>query len=162
MAAELSPERIPSAIRSAIRAVCPEDASAISKILQQAPEAVFWPETSVKEVLAWAGVLAIASEVNGTIVGLLIGRQTGDQAEILNLAVAPSSRRRGEGGALLNAAFDSFRSRGVSRVFLEVRESNTLAIAFYEKRGFFKTGRRERYYQDPPEAAIVMERQLSA
>ena len=162
MAAELSPERALSLAGSAIRPVRPEDASAVSEILHHAPEAVFWPEASVKEVLTWTSILAIASERDGKIAGFLIGRQTGEQAEILNLAVAPANRRTGEGGALLKAACESFRSRGVSRVFLEVRESNSLAIAFYEKRGFSRTARRDRYYQDPAEAALVMERQLIA
>jgi ribosomal-protein-alanine N-acetyltransferase len=46
-------------------------------------------------------------------------------------------------------------------VFLEVRESNRAAIAFYDKHGFAKTGRRVRYYQDPVEAAILMEKKLT-
>src|SRR6266853_1984719 len=66
-------------------------------------------------------------------------------AEILNLAVIPVKRRKGEGGALLKAAVEALRARKVSRVFLEVRESNEAGIAFYEKQGFSKTGRRAGY-----------------
>jgi [ribosomal protein S18]-alanine N-acetyltransferase len=152
MAAEMRQARALSAIRS-LRA---EDAPAVADILRQAPEAVFWPEASVREVLQWPGVLAIAGETSGQLTGFLIARQAGDEAEILNLAVARAERRRGEGGALLCAAVESFRSRGVSRVFLEVRELNGPAIAFYEKYGFSKTSRRERYYRDHSEAALVM------
>jgi ribosomal-protein-alanine N-acetyltransferase len=140
----------------------PEDAAAVAGILRQAPEAVFWPEASVKEVLKWKGTLAIASEADGRVLGFLIGRQAGDEAEILNLAVAPATRRRGEGSSLLNAAFESFRACGVSRVFLEVRESNAAAIAFYSKHGFSQTGKREGYYRDPSESAVVMARKLTA
>jgi len=46
-------------------------------------------------------------------------------------------------------------------VFLDVRESNESAIAFYEKWGFCKKGRRAGYYHDPEEAAIVMEMKLT-
>jgi ribosomal protein S18 acetylase RimI-like enzyme len=56
---------------------------------------------------------------------------------------------------------DEFRARQVSRVFLEVRESNEAGIAFYRKHGFSNTGRRAGYYRDPDEAAIVMEMKLS-
>ena len=147
--------------RSAIRALLPEDATGASEILRQSPEAVFWPETSVREVLEWKGVLGLASEAKGEVVGFLIGRQVREDAEVLNLAVTPESRRRGEGGALLRAAVVEFRKRGVRRVFLEVRESNTAGIAFYAKHSFSQAGRRERYYRDPVEAAIVMEIRLT-
>jgi len=143
--------------RSAIRALRPEDARAVAEILRQSPEAVFWPEASVREVLEWKGVLGLASEVRGEVVAFLIARQVKDEAEVLNLAVAPENRRRGEGGALLRAAVVEFRKRGVRRVFLEVRESNAAGIAFYRKHSFSQAGRRERYYREPVEAAIVME-----
>jgi ribosomal-protein-alanine acetyltransferase len=157
MATELRPERP----RSRLRRLRAEDPQAVAEILRQSPEAVFWPEASVKEVLEWKGILGIASEAAGRVVGFLIGRQTGEEAEVLNLAVAPGNRRRGKGGGLLKMAVEELRTRGVSRVFLEVRESNATGIAFYEKHGFSKTGRRQGYYRDPCEAAIVMERKLT-
>ena len=147
--------------RSAIRALLPEDAGSVANILLQSPEAVFWPETSVREVLEWKGILGLASEAKGEVVAFLIARQVRDEAEVLNLAVSPESRRRGEGGDLLRAAVVEFRRRGASRVLLEVRESNSAGIAFYAKHNFLKVGRREGYYRDPVEAAIVMEIRLS-
>ncbi len=157
MATELRPEPW----KSGLRRLSAEDAEAVAEILRQSPEAVFWPEASVKEVLQWKGTLGIATEAAAKVSGFLIGRQAGDEAEVLNLAVAPGSRRKGEGGALLKTAVEEFRTRGISRVFLEVRESNAAGIAFYGKHGFSKTGRREGYYRDPSEAAIVMERKLT-
>ena len=143
--------------RSAIRELRPEDTGAVAEILRKSPEAVFWAEASVREVLEWNGVLGLASEVRGEVAGFLIARQVRDEAEVLNLAVAPESRRKGEGGALLTAAVVEFRKRGVPRVFLEVRESNATGIAFYQKHSFSQAGRREGYYREPVEAAIVME-----
>lgn len=157
MATELRRERS----EPVIRVLCAEDAAFVAEILRQAPEAVFWPEASVKKVLEWKGALAIASEAEGKLRGFLIARQAGDEAEILNLAVALESRRSGVGGALLSASIESLRARGVVRVFLEVRESNTAAIAFYAKHGFTESGRRENYYRDPRESAVVMQRKLA-
>lgn len=147
--------------RSAIRTLRPEDAGAVSEILRRSPEAVFWPEASVREALTWEGILGLASEARGEVVGFLIARQVRDEAEVLNLAVTPQSRRKGEGGALLKTAVVEFRKRGVSRVFLEVRESNASGIAFYRKHSFSQVGRRDGYYRDPVEAAIVMEIRLT-
>lgn len=102
------------------------------------------------------------SEDENKVNAFIIGRQVADEAEILNLAVILPKRRRGEGAGLLKAALEEFRARHVSRVFLEVRESNESAIAFYAGHGFSKTGRRAGYYHDPEEAAIVMEIKLVA
>lgn len=147
--------------RSPIRALRVEDAEAVAEILRKSPEAVFWPEASVREVLAWDGVLGLAREATMEVVAFLIARQIREEAEILNLAVTPQSRRKGHGGALLRTAVVELRKPGASRVFLEVRESNAAGIAFYSKHGFSKVGRRESYYRDPVEAAIVMEIRLA-
>src|SRR5216684_590625 len=81
--------------------------------------------------------------------------------EALSLAVEPERRGKGEGGELLKKALEELRASGTRRVFLEVRESNETGIAFYAKRGFVKTGRREGYYREPEEAAVVMELKLT-
>jgi ribosomal-protein-alanine N-acetyltransferase len=147
-------------VEAVIREFRAEDASEVTRILREAPEAANWTEESYRESLELPGIAAFVSEGDGGVTGFLIGRHVADEAEILNLAVAPLARRRGEAGRLLKAAMHEFQARGVSRVFLEVRESNVTGITFYERRGFFKTGRRAGYYRDPEEAAIVMEMKL--
>ena len=145
-----------------IRSFRVEDAPAAYEVLKCSPEASQWTELGFKELLGWRGVLALVSEHDKEIVGFLIGRQVAGEAEILNLVVAPTSRRKGEGRALVKAALEEFRAGQVSRVFLEVRESNKTGITFYEKQGFSRTGRRSSYYHHPDEAAIIMEMNLGA
>ena len=157
MAAETQRERA----QGTIRAFRPTDVAAVTTILREAPEAANWPEESYHEALNWPGTVAFVSEEEGKVSGFILGRQVADEAEILNLAVTVACRRRGQGGALLKAALAGFQSRGVSRVFLEVCESNDRGIAFYEKQGFSQRGRRAGYYRDPDEAAIVMEKKLA-
>jgi ribosomal-protein-alanine N-acetyltransferase len=89
-----------------------------------------------------------------------MGREAVDEAEVFTFAVAPKYRRKGHGAALISAAIEGMRLRGVKRVFLEVRESNLGAIAFYEAFGFSKIGYRKNYYRFPDEAAISMGRGL--
>jgi ribosomal-protein-alanine N-acetyltransferase len=141
-----------------IRACRAEDVGDISNILQQSPEAAAWSAESLRKSLSWPGVLALISEEEGKTTGFILGRHSAGEGEILNLAVTPARRRKGGGGALLKAALEEFSARGVSRVFLEVRESNEAAIAFYGKHGFSKTGTRPGYYREPNEAAIVMQK----
>jgi ribosomal-protein-alanine N-acetyltransferase len=157
MAAETKREQV----AATIRVFLPADAAAVTEILKGSPEASQWTEWGFRELLGWRGVLALVSEDDRKVIGFIIGRQVGGEAEILNAAVIVARRRKGEGGALLKAVMDEFRARRVSRVFLEVRESNEAGIAFYQKHGFSKTGRRAGYYRDPDEAAIVMEMKLA-
>jgi ribosomal-protein-alanine N-acetyltransferase len=149
-------------VDATIRAFRETDAAAVTEILRDSPEASQWTEWGFKELLGWRGVLALVSEGDRKVTGFLVGREVAGEAEILNLAVLVAKRRRGEGGALLQAAMDELRARKVSRVFLEVRESNEGGIAFYVRHGFSKTGKRASYYHDPEETAIVMEMKLGA
>ena len=90
------------------------------------------------------------AELHGQITGFLVSRRVDDdEVEVLNLAVDPEFRRRGVGSQLL-------RHIDSKHVFLEVRESNEAAQSLYRKLGFDEIGRREKYYDDPVEAAIVM------
>ena len=157
MEAETKREQVGTTIRTFL----PGDVTAVTDILRSSPEAAQWTEWGFRELLGWGGVLALVSEGDKKIIGFIIGRQVGDEAEILNLAVMQAKRRKGEGGALLKAAMDEFRARQVSRVFLEIRESNERGTAFYAKHGFSEAGRRAGYYRDPEEAAIVMEEKLA-
>ena len=77
-------------------------------------------------------------------------------AEILDLRVLPSCRRRGYGRQLLEAALQALAP--VKRVDLEVRASNEAALGLYRAFGFCETGHRPQYYVTPGgrEDAILM------
>jgi [ribosomal protein S18]-alanine N-acetyltransferase len=90
----------------------------------------------------------------GKIVGYLICSRYADVWHLMNIAVDPPARQRGIGGALLEEMLEQ-AGRGESYT-LEVRPSNTHAIALYERFGFRAAGTRRRYYQDTGEDAMVM------
>jgi ribosomal-protein-alanine N-acetyltransferase len=144
-----------------VRRFRPEDVEAVTAIGNEAPEAATWSRESYRKFAEENGSLALVLGTNGRISGFLVGRWVRDQAEVLNLAVSSKHRRKGEGTALLAAAFVEFALHSVRSVYLEVRESNTGAIAFYEKHGFAKTGLRKGYYREPDEGAVTMEKKLT-
>lgn len=145
-----------------VRSFHSQDADAVMAISAQSPEAANWSKESYLRFAGEAGSLALVLEADGEPRGLLVGRIVADQAELLNLAVNASHRREGAGTALLAQALQQWHSQGAKSVYLEVRESNTDALAFYEKHGFAKIGRRPGYYRVPDEAALTLVKKFTA
>ena len=150
-----------AAANGTIRAMRREDVAAVSAILAESPEAANWNVQSLPESLNWPGMVALVGESGRAVMGFVMARQTADEAEILNIAVASLARGKGIGGHLLEAALKEFAVHNVCRIFLEVRESNGTAKRFYERAGFVQTGKRAKYYRDPEEAAVLMEKRYS-
>ena len=79
-----------------------------------------------------------------------------EEAHITNIAVTPKYRRLHIGEALLKTIINHCYSNMVKFITLEVRVSNTPAIALYQKYGFKSLGTRKGYYQDNNEDALIM------
>jgi [ribosomal protein S18]-alanine N-acetyltransferase len=148
-----------------IRAYRPisEDAAAASAILRECKEGAPWSEGALgPSSFDLASMVAFFSEVARAPAGFIIGRRAADEGEILNLAVSSSSRRQGLAKALVHRILADFAKHSVVKVFLEVRESNSAAIALYEKLGFRRVGMRQGYYRDPSESALVYSKPLDS
>ncbi|MFL5862025.1 MAG: ribosomal protein S18-alanine N-acetyltransferase [Solirubrobacteraceae bacterium] len=92
------------------------------------------------------------------LMGYLICARYDRVWHLMNIAVDPSLRRRGVGRALLEQLIE--RAGRDCQYTLEVRTSNTPAIALYERFGFRSAGTRPRYYRDNGEDAVIMWRTL--
>ena len=142
-----------------VRRLTAPDIEAVVEIQEQSREASQWSREGYARAAAGEFPGWVAA-IDGRVVGFLVMRSAADETEILNLAVEPQDRRRGVAGALLGAALEVSRAGGALRAFLEVRESNVGAIAFYQRHGFTLEGRRARYYSNPAEDALVLRRSL--
>ena len=69
-------------------------------------------------------------------------------ARLYSIAVAREARGAGVGEALLASAERTARARGSRALRLEVRTDNAAAQRLYERRGYCRFGRKERYYED--------------
>jgi len=145
-----------------IRALAPSDLDAVLAIQSSCPEAAQWSRADYERVCAAAesSTRAWVAISDAQLAGFILIRRAADEIEILNLAVAPGARRTGIASSLLHAALEPARNAGVRRAFLEVRESNAGAIAFYLHHGFTRTGRRPNYYSAPAEAALILSREI--
>jgi [ribosomal protein S18]-alanine N-acetyltransferase len=134
-----------------IRPATVQDLSAMAAIQGLSPEASHWnPATYLQYICT-------VCELDGRVQGFVVVRAVGGgENEVLNLAVDPVARRRGVAKALLAQAFGAIPGCW----FLEVRESNAVAIGLYQSLGFVAAGTRPGYYSDgpngSPEPAIVM------
>lgn len=96
------------------------------------------------------------------VAGFLILSAVLDEAEILEVAVSEDLRRNGIGSELMDEVFVWCAENGISHIFLEVRESNSPARAYYKKYGFVENGVRKNYYSHPVENAVLMSREFPA
>jgi ribosomal-protein-alanine N-acetyltransferase len=121
-----------------------------------------WPENSYyhdlernPDALLW--VAEINSPDNGSkVVGVIDIWLILDEAHIATLAVHPDYRGRRIGARLLIKVLEEAVNRGASRAMLEVRASNQIAQALYKNYGFEIVNRRQRYYRDNNEDALLM------
>ncbi len=128
-------------------------------VIEQAAQAHPWTEGHFQSSLNSSHHCYVLSG-GDQIVAYAIISTAADEAELLNITVAPSTQRQGLGGLLLEQLSQSF-SDAIHTLFLEVRVSNQAAIGLYETLGFNELGVRPNYY--PPttssgrrEDAIIM------
>lgn len=97
-------------------------------------------------------VLTAASQVIGYC-GMHIAA---DEAYIANIAVLPEHQGKGCGKKLTSHLVKTAKEKGCSFITLEVRPSNTKAVALYKNLGFEENGRRKGFYTSPTEDALIM------
>lgn len=116
-----------------------------------------WPERSfLFEVTDNPASRCWVAELDGHLVGMLVLWKIIDEAHIATLATHPEFRRQGIAEQLLIVALENAYVEGVRSALLEVRSGNIAAQILYRKFGFEEVGRRERYYKDNNEDAILM------
>lgn len=101
-------------------------------------------------------VVYLQQEPTSVLVGYAVYWLVGPELHLLNLAVAPAWRRQGIGRALLTEALRRGREAGAEIAWLEVRPSNTAALALYHSLGFRQVMVRKRYYESGEDALILM------
>jgi ribosomal-protein-alanine N-acetyltransferase len=125
---------------------------AIEQSVQGAP----WNEETFKMCfeMAYDGWVV---EQDNRIAGYIVVSLQTDECHILNLCVAREYQRQGLGRKLLEYGLDQAKNRQMGIAYLEVRRSNSRAIALYRKMKFLMIGERKNYYQtvNGPEDALI-------
>jgi [ribosomal protein S18]-alanine N-acetyltransferase len=96
------------------------------------------------------------ADLDGLVIGMVVAWLIVDEIHIATIAIHPDFRKQGFGEKLLLHVLRSAKADGAVSSFLEVREGNDAAIKMYRKFGYIESGRREGYYKDNGEDAILM------
>ena len=119
-----------------------------------------WNEAMLEEELYNdTASFLVAEGPDGTVVGYAGLHVILDEGYIDNVAVRPDQRRPGIADRLLEV-FCRFGAAHLRFLTLEVRPSNTAAVALYEKHGFREAGRRRDYYDAPREDALLLTKEF--
>jgi ribosomal-protein-alanine N-acetyltransferase len=134
-----------------------DDVDRIMDVMTAAFSAEFgeaWNRRQISDALLLSGTHYALIAHDGTLhpqqdqtaAGFYLSRGLFDEEELLLFAIAPESRRRGLGHALLRQFIENARQRGKKRLFLEMRRNNPAGI-LYASHGFQAVGIRPRYYR---------------
>jgi ribosomal-protein-alanine N-acetyltransferase len=116
-----------------------------------------WPERSFQfELTDNPASRYWVADLDGCVVGMVVAWLIVDEIHIATIATHPDFRKQGIGEKLLSFTLQSAKDEGAVTSFLEVRESNVAALMMYRKFGYVESGRREGYYKDNGEDAILM------
>lgn len=126
-----------------------------------------WSEADYSDEMSRPDSFVLISTLSEILAGFLVARvvpgsgETPD-ADLYNIAVDPAAKRQGIGTILLLALIERLKRRKVESVWLEVRESNAEAIAFYERHGFTAEVTRRNFYTNPTENAVIMRLRMAS
>ena len=114
---------------------------------------ISWEDFNVCDDTNVGAVDTLPGRFGGYIIASLIG----DETELHRIAVVNDLRGKHIGTNLLDFYMED--ADECNRYFLEVRESNSIARALYEKQGYDELAIRKNYYSNPTENAVIYEYQ---
>jgi [ribosomal protein S18]-alanine N-acetyltransferase len=118
-----------------------------------------WSRSMFASELAKPTSVCLGAFEGDRLVGYIINSRYVDAWHVMNVAVDPDYHRRGIASSLLQRLFELTKDDERRGYTLEVRVTNTAAIALYEKLGFEPRGVRRGYYTDNREDALIMWRE---
>lgn len=120
-----------------------------------------WTENMFRSQMRLADIsINLVVVDGGMVIGYLAGWIGYYELHILSIAVIPRRQGRGAADELLTAVIEQCDRIGIKKIVLEVRAGNIRAQRFYQRNGFRHIGRREKYYRENGEDALVLELDL--
>ncbi|KJY90858.1 ribosomal-protein-alanine N-acetyltransferase [Pseudoalteromonas piscicida] len=113
--------------------------------VEQACHAFPWSEKTMQSCLH--GRYFNTTIVDGnTLVGFYVAERAGPDLTLMDICIRPNYQGKGCAKPLMEDLLAQAESLQAENIFLEVRASNTAAIALYHRYGFVEMGLRKNYY----------------
>ena len=108
-----------------------------------------WADEFKKEGVEVFGVLFAK-----LVIGICVFQVVLDEAQINYIAVKKNYRGKGFGSELMNYLIERCEQLNITKLLLEVSESNIIADEFYSRFDFSTVGIRRNYYKDGSNALL--------
>lgn len=123
--------------------------------IEQASFPLPWKREHFEHEMSAPYSFPFVAEHDGVTAGYVCLMSLFEEAQILDIAVAPQQRGRGIARLLMDHAVAVAREKHAEVLALEVRSTNSSAITLYERCGFARTGIRSNYYEGVDDAVLM-------
>ena len=125
-----------------IKKATTDDASDLS-VIENECFSLPWSLNSIKEFVQNSSSVIFSANADDKAVGYIGMYHSFGEGDITNVAVLPGYRNCGVAKKLISNLINFSKENGITRLRLEVRESNAAAISLYKKFGFYEVGIRK-------------------
>ena len=115
----------------------------------------FWTFDVLKNELECKNSLYFVAKLNNEILGFAGIKIILDECELMNIVTKKAYRKNGIGNLLLNLIINKSKELKLTKINLEVSNTNITAINLYKKAGFIKVGLRNKYYNNENSAILM-------
>lgn len=147
-----------------IRRMTAADAGAAVALAVALPTAPQWKREMYQAMLSAetrpVRVALVAETAQEGLIGFAVASVMPPEAELESIAVASAYQRQGIARRLFAELARELAAVGATEILLEVRASNTAALAAYYALQFEQDGVRRNYYSHPDEDAVLMRRRI--
>lgn len=116
----------------------------------------YWTLESLKGEMQKSSTCFFVAVESQEIIGYVCFSLLYDEAELNRICVLPQYRSKGIGSRLMDFLINKLKALSCAKLMLEVRSTNSEAVALYKKFGFKTDFVRKGYYLNPPDDAILM------
>jgi len=122
----------------------------LCEIEEQCFDQEAFTKRQISYLLTDYNTIALVAKANGDVAGFVIAQAEIENntlySHIITINVAPYYRRQGIASKMLGEIEGIFKQKGITECHLEVREDNNVALKLYQKTGYQKIGKLEKYY----------------
>lgn len=134
------------------------------EFIERAGQAAPWSRGIFRDCLEAGYDCRVILDGDG-IIGFVVVSSVLDEAHLLNIVLDTPWQGYGIARQVLKTLLDQLARRGITLVYLEVREGNTPARTLYDRLGFRENGFRHNYYRTAEggrESAVLMVKELAS